>query len=123
MAPAGWRNKLSAPKEAQQQQSEERKCLLRFEAVAVERHRGTVTVRQSGGAEIVTIPKSVGRALGLHVGSELVLSVIDGRIVLDPAPDDTPSLEDLLAGSAPEDLSLIEEDLEWLTMKPVGKEL
>lgn len=114
---------MSVPEEAQQQQSEERKRLLGYEAVAVERHRGTVSVRQSGSAEIVTIPKSVGRALGLHVGSELALSVIEGRIVLDPAPEDTLSLEDLLAGSVPEDLSLIEEDLEWLTMKPVGKEL
>ena len=123
MAPAGWRNKLSVPEEAQQQQSEARDLLLGFEAVAVEKHRETVSVRQSGGAEIVTIPKSVGRALGLHVGSELMLSVIEGRIVLDLAPEDTPSLEDLLAGSALEDLSLIEEDLEWLTMKPVGKAL
>ena len=39
MARAGWRNKLSAPKEAQQQQSEARKRLLGYEAVAVERHR------------------------------------------------------------------------------------
>ena len=83
----------------------------------------TVSVRQSGGAEIITIPKSVGRALGLHVGSELALSVIEGKIVLDPAPEDTPTLEDLLAGSAPEDLSLTEEDLEWLSIKPVGREL
>ena len=39
MAPAGWRNKLSALKEAQQQQTEERDLLLGYEAVAVERHR------------------------------------------------------------------------------------
>ena len=39
MAPAGWRNRLSPPKEAQQQQSKERKRLLGLEAVAVERHR------------------------------------------------------------------------------------
>lgn len=83
----------------------------------------TVSVRQSGGAEIVTIPKSVGQALGLHVGSELMLSVIEGKIVLDPAPEDTPSLEDLLAGSLPEDLALTEEDRAWVNMKPVGKEL
>ena len=38
MALAGWRNKLSAPEEAQQQ-SKERKLLLGYEAVAVERHR------------------------------------------------------------------------------------
>ena len=39
MAPAGWRNKLSTSKEAQQQQSEERDRLLMFESLAVERHR------------------------------------------------------------------------------------
>ena len=44
----------------------------------------TVTVRQSGGAEIVSIPKAIGKALGLHVGSELNLSIVDNRIVLDP---------------------------------------
>ena len=72
----------------------------------------TVSVRQSGGAEIVTIPKSVSRALGLHVGSELLLSVIEGKIVLDPAPEDTPSLGDLLAGNSSDNLALTEEDRE-----------
>lgn len=41
----------------------------------------------------------------------------------DPAPEDTPSLEDLLAGSLPDNLALTEEDREWLNMKPVDKEL
>ena len=39
----------------------------------------TVTVRQSGGAEIVSIPKAIGKALGLHVGSELNLSIVENR--------------------------------------------
>ena len=38
-APAGWRNKLRAPKEAQQQRSEERERLLMFESSAVDKHR------------------------------------------------------------------------------------
>ena len=38
MARAGWRNKLSAPKAAQQQ-SKERDRLLGFEAIAVDTHR------------------------------------------------------------------------------------
>ena len=46
MAPAGWTNKLSAPKEAQQQQSKERKHLLGLEAVAVERHRGVPSAEE-----------------------------------------------------------------------------
>ena len=59
----------------------------------------TVTVRQSGGAEIVSIPKAIGKALGLHVGSELDLSIVDNRIVLDPVVEKT-SLEELLGAAA-----------------------
>ena len=81
----------------------------------------TVTVRQSGGAEIVSIPKAIGKALGLHVGSELDLSIVDNRIVLDPVVKKT-SLEELLADSPRENFSITEEDREWIDAKPVGKE-
>ena len=81
----------------------------------------TVTVRQSGGAEIVSIPKAIGKALGLHVGSELDLSIVDNRIVLNPVVKKT-SLEELLADSPRENFSITEEDREWIDAKPVGKE-
>ena len=81
----------------------------------------TVTVRQSGGAEIVSIPKAIGKALGLHVGSELNLSIVDNRIVLDPVVEKT-SLEELLVGSPRENFRITEEDREWIDAKPVGKE-
>ena len=54
MAPAGWRNKLSAPEEAQQQQSEERDYLLMLEAVAVERHK-----EASSAAKLVNTRKAL----------------------------------------------------------------
>ncbi len=81
----------------------------------------TVTVRQSGGAEIVSIPKAIGKALGLHVGSELDLSIVDNRIVLDPVAENT-SLEELLADSPRENFRIMDEDHEWIDAKPVGKE-
>ena len=81
----------------------------------------TVTVRQSGGSEIVSIPKAIGKALGLHVGSELNLSIVDNRIVLDPVVEKT-SLKELLAGSPRENFRITEEDREWIDAKPVGKE-
>ena len=46
MAQAGWRNKLSAPKEAQQQQSEERDLLLGYEAVAVKKHQQAFSAKE-----------------------------------------------------------------------------
>ncbi|PID54927.1 MAG: AbrB/MazE/SpoVT family DNA-binding domain-containing protein [Gammaproteobacteria bacterium] len=81
----------------------------------------TVTVRQSGGAEIVSIPKAIGKALGVHVGSKLELSIVDNRIVLDPVVKSA-SLEDLLADSPRENFRVTEEDREWIDAKPVGKE-
>ena len=81
----------------------------------------TVTVCQSGGAEIVSIPKAIGKALGLHVGSELDLSIVDNKIVLDPVVEKT-SLEELLAGSPRENFRITEEDREWIDAKPVGNE-
>ena len=46
MVPAGWRNKLSAPQEAQQQQDKERKLLLGYEAVAVKKHQQAFSAKE-----------------------------------------------------------------------------
>ena len=46
MARAGWRNKLSVPKEAQQQQSEERDRLLGYEAIAVKKHQQAFSAKE-----------------------------------------------------------------------------
>jgi len=80
-----------------------------------------VVIRQSGGAEIVSIPKAIGRMLGLHPGSRLSLSVVDRKIVLTPI-EETSSLEELLANSPRECFRLSEEDEEWMNDAPVGKE-
>lgn len=80
-----------------------------------------LAIRQSGDKNIVSIPKSVLKILGLHVGSTLELSIIDHKILLTPITDH--SLEDLLANSPSEKLQLTVEDREWLEAKPKGKEL
>ena len=80
----------------------------------------TVVVRQSGGAEIVSIPKAIGKALGLHVGKELDLSIVDNKLVLDPVVENT-GLEELLAGSQRDCFRILDEDREWLDAEPVGK--
>jgi len=47
-----------------------------------------VAVRQSGGANIISIPKAIVKSLGLEVGSKLDLSIVDDRIVLTPIRDE-----------------------------------
>ena len=82
----------------------------------------SVSVRQSGGANIVSIPKAIVKTLGLEVGSKLELSIQDNSIVLTPV-EVTLSLEELLAGSPKECFKITQEDREWIDAKPVGKEV
>ena len=81
----------------------------------------TLSIRQSGGANIVSIPKSILQTLGLEVGSKLDLSIEEGRIVLKPVGEEL-SLEAVLQGSPKERLQITEDDRVWLDERPVGKE-
>lgn len=81
-----------------------------------------LAIRQSGGANIISIPKAILKILGLHVGSKLTLSVVDTNIVLTPVSEKM-TLENLLEGTSKESLQLTDEDHEWLNAKSVGKEI
>ena len=80
-----------------------------------------IAVRQSGGANIISIPKAIVKTLGLQVGSKLDLSIENNKIILTPIVETR--LDDLLAGSPRECFRVTEEDREWLDTKPVGKEI
>lgn len=82
----------------------------------------SIVVRQSGGANIVSIPKAVVNTLGLHVGSKLDMSINDNKIVLTPITEEL-DLQALLEGSPKECFNVTQEDQEWLDAKPVGKEV
>ena len=82
----------------------------------------SILIRQSGGANIVSLPKSIVQTLGLSVGSKLDLTIEDNRIVLTPSEDGL-KLEQLLADSTKSDFNLSEEDREWVNAAPVGNEL
>ncbi len=82
----------------------------------------SVSVRQSGGANIVSIPKAVVKALGLHVGSKLNLSIENNRIVLSPVEDEL-TLESLLSGSPKACFDITDEDREWLDEAATGREV
>ncbi len=81
-----------------------------------------IVIRQSGGANIVSIPKAVVNTLGLHVGSKLDMSINDNKIVLTPITEEL-DLQTLLAGSPKECFNVTQEDREWLDAKSVGKEV
>jgi AbrB family looped-hinge helix DNA binding protein len=81
-----------------------------------------IAIRQSGGANIVSIPKAIVKTLGLQVGSKLDLSIVDNRIVLTPI-DEELTLTMLLEGSPKECFSITDEDREWLDTSPIGEEV
>jgi len=82
----------------------------------------SISVRQSGGANIVSIPKTIVQLLGLSVGSKLDLTVEDNKIVLTPITEEELSLQSLLNGSPKKCFAITDEDREWIDTKPVGKE-
>ena len=81
-----------------------------------------IVVRQSGGANIVSIPKAIIQALGLTVGSRLGLTLQGNSIVLTPVQEE-PTLEELLADSLKESFVLTDEDRAWTDASPAGKEI
>lgn len=80
-----------------------------------------ISIRQSGGANIISIPKTILKTLDLHVGSSLELSIEDHKIVLTPSKEKL-TLDELLAGSPKKHFQATEEDKQWQDESPKGKE-
>lgn len=70
----------------------------------------------------MSIPQSVLKALDLHPGSPLDLSIVDNSIVLTPVYEEF-SWEAVLIGSPKERLKMIEEDKNWINQASIGKEV
>lgn len=81
-----------------------------------------VSIRQSGGANIISLPKAILSTLNLNVGSTLDLRLKNNQIILSPIQKEL-TLEELLEGSPKEALALTDEDREWLNAPAVGKEI
>lgn len=82
----------------------------------------SVAIRQSGGANIISIPKAIVKTLHLHIGSKLDLSIQDNKILLTPVEEEL-TLESVLESCPAELFEMTEEDAEWMDAKPVGKEV
>ena len=80
-----------------------------------------VAIRQSGGANIISIPKVILRTLALETGASLDLTIEDNKIILTPVKESL-TLQAILDGSPKSALVLTEEDKQWLNSVSVGKE-
>lgn len=82
----------------------------------------SLSLRQSGGANIVSIPKKILQMLNLHTGDKLDIHIEDSKIILTPRIEEL-SLEQMLADSPKSSFKLLDEDSEWMHDKPKGKEI
>ena len=81
-----------------------------------------VAIRQSGGANIISIPKVILRTLALETGASLDLTIEDNKIILTPVKESL-TLQAILDGSPKSALILTEEDKQWLNSPAAGKEV
>ena len=72
----------------------------------------TQTIRKSGNASIISIPKKLLGILNLHIGDRLDINVKDEQIILEAHKENT--LEYLLDHSDKDSFSVLQEDKGWL---------
>ena len=79
-------------------------------------------LRKVGGSVMLAIPKAMLDSLDLASDASVGLSIKAGRLVVDPKKRRRYSLDELLAKCKPS-ARHSREDRDWLTGKPVGREL
>jgi antitoxin MazE len=55
-------------------------------------------VQRWGNSLAIRIPKSFAEEVGLEAGSPVEMRLVDGGLLVEPAPDESLSLDDLLDG-------------------------
>ena len=81
----------------------------------------TLTIRKSGNASIVSLPKLLLEQIGVGIGDSFNATLQDGKIILEPSRVEELSREQSLEGITPETYQTA-EDQDWMNMRPVGKE-
>jgi antitoxin ChpS len=81
-------------------------------------------LRKVGGSVMLAVPPAMLEQLQLKAGATVGLAVDGDRLILQPQTKPKYTLDELLAKcdyASP--LERTEEELEWLNLKPVGREL
>ena len=82
----------------------------------------TTNLRRVGGSVMLAVPPAILDLLDLHAGATVGLAVVDGRLMVEPAPRPRYSLDELLA-QCDASAEFSAEDRVWLDDGPVGNEL
>ena len=83
----------------------------------------TVTLRNLGGSTVMVVPKKILNLVHLDAGSQVELSVQDGRLIVEPRKQPRYTLAELLSRCRRSDLAPKRKDRSWLRGGPAGGEL
>jgi antitoxin MazE len=75
------------------------------------------TIQKWGNSYAVRIPKSFIKEVGLEYRTNIELTLENGKLIIQPVPEEALTLKELLAGVKPENLHAPVE-----TGEPVGNE-
>lgn len=84
----------------------------------------TSKIRKQGGAAVMTIPPALLKLMEADIGSQVTLTVEDGKLIAQPAASRRKrySLAELLKGAAA--MKQLNADVAWaLEGEPVGREI
>ncbi len=79
----------------------------------------TTNLRKVGGSTMLTVPPALLELLNLKPGAEVGVEIADGKLLVEPTPRKTYTLEELLEGWEPP----TDEDREWIDAPAAGREL
>jgi antitoxin ChpS len=79
-------------------------------------------IRKRGNSAGTIIPVPVLDATGIGLGDKVNIEAKAGTLVMTLV-DEPMTLEDLLAESPKESFKALDEDQDWIDVKPVGREI
>ena len=82
----------------------------------------TTTLRKVGGSIMMAVPPALLDMLHIGAGAKVGVAVDNGRLVVDPRPRPSYTLQEILA-QCDAVTALTDEDRAWLDDKPTGDEL
>ncbi len=82
----------------------------------------TTNLRKVGGSIMLAVPPTILELLNLQPGTTVGVTVDAGRLIVSPLPKPHYSLDQLLAQCDP-NAPIADEDLRWIDVKSIGREL
>jgi antitoxin component of MazEF toxin-antitoxin module len=81
-------------------------------------------IKKWGNSLATRIPKAIVESINLHLDQKVTMEAVNGKVIITPIREKTEyHLDELLSKCKPQAMAIEDEDKNWLTDDPVGKEV